>query len=94
MKLKPKQAWRIYFKKRELHKTKLCFITWLDSRLPNRFCWTDCVGWAFDPMAFNPFKLRRPVGCKLDDHCYCGRYVFGEKFKSEPATRNPQPATK
>ncbi len=54
---------------------KLKFIQHFDSLFKNRYCWADCVSWAFSNK-WNPFKIEK--GCRSDKElCYCGRFYNG-----------------
>jgi hypothetical protein len=68
-----------------MQKLKLKFVYWLNKKFPGRYCWADCVAWAFSKRR-NPFKISDSSGCKREsethssDSCYCGGWVKGKCF--------------
>ena len=67
-----------------LVRPKLSFVRWFDNFFKGKYCWTDCVGWAFDSERFNPFKIDTSKGCEADSRenelCYCGGWKKGVCF--------------
>lgn len=62
-------------------KLKIRFITWFHSLFPGRYCWADCVAWAYSNK-WNPFKIMRSRPCEIDSldnkSCYCGSWQDGK----------------
>jgi len=60
------------------------FINWFYKKFPGKYCWTDCVSWAYASERWNPFKIDRPTGCATEskEHptkaCYCGCWMNGK----------------
>ncbi len=69
---------------------KLKFVQWWDRINPGKYCWADCVSWAFDPEQWNPFKIGGSEGCEIEsiehEHeiCYCGGWNKGVCFATLP----------
>lgn len=65
---------------------KMKFISWFHNLYPDKYCWTDCVGWAFRSDSFNPFRIENARGCEIEsiqhEHqcCYCGGWQSGKCF--------------
>lgn len=81
---KVKRAW-YRFHKKHLKKRKLRFVYWFDKKFPGKYCWADCVSWAFNSGAFNPFKIGNAQACKTESEidayyhqCYCGGWSKGK----------------
>lgn len=64
-------------------KLRLRFIYFFDSVFKNKFCWADCVSWAFNfkVKKFNPFNIDLAKTCREESEeygtCYCGRFYQG-----------------
>lgn len=74
------------FHNKHLVKRKLHFVAWFDKKFPGKYCWADCVSWAFDWRCFNPFKIGRAEGCKIESEqyphcCYCGKWSNGKLWQ-------------
>lgn len=75
---------------------------WFHSKLyPGKYCWADCVSWAFSPTRFNPFEIQTSGGCEVEskehehEACYCGSWYKGVCFdtlskKEQQAIRDEQ----
>lgn len=76
------KKWWYRFHTKRIEKKKLKFVKWFHSFQPHKYCWTDCVAFAYSPFRINPFKIDAPIGCKIDsetsNHCYCGSWYKGE----------------
>jgi hypothetical protein len=63
---------------------KLWFVAILNDRWPERYCWADCVAFAFSPERYNPFKIECSTGCIIESKdmkaCYCGQFADGKCF--------------
>lgn len=72
------------FHKNHLERKKIRFVSWFDSVFPGKYCWAECVSWAFNCYNLNPFTIERSKGCKQEsiDHehkmCYCGGWQGGK----------------
>lgn len=83
MKRKIKQWWRVVHKKR-LESAKLKFVKWFSDQYSGKYCWADCVMWAYNATRFNPYKIDKATGCAQEsiDHdtqsCYCGGWNSGQ----------------
>jgi hypothetical protein len=81
-----KKHWYKFFKKRKIEKHKLKFVSWFDNLFKGKYCWTDCVSFAFSPERFNPFRIESSKGCEIESikhqHklCYCGGWQNGKCF--------------
>lgn len=77
-----KKYWYRIFRKTNLGNLKLKFMFWFYDQIPKKYCWADCVSWAFDTESFNPFKIGRSGGCCTESKeriaCYCGCWVEGK----------------
>lgn len=68
-----------------MFRLKLKFIKWFHSKFPGKYCWADCVAWAYSK-SWNPFTVDRSEGCKKEstEHstksCYCGGWQKGKCF--------------
>lgn len=71
------------FHQKFLENKKLRFASWWFDRDRSKYCWADCVMWAFSQYRFNPWKIDTSKGCELEskDHqckaCYCGIWQDG-----------------
>lgn len=89
MKRKIQRWWRI-FHATHLLKSKLKFIGWFHDRFKGKYCWADCVAWAYNPSQFNPFKAGTSKGCKIESKqhdtkmCYCGGWNNGVCWDTLP----------
>lgn len=69
---------------------KLKFIRWFHSLFPGKYCWTDCVAWAYSKTRWNPFKIDGSKGCEVEsiEHqvkaCYCGSWKDGKCWEKLP----------
>ncbi len=75
------------FHRKYLQDIKLTFVQWFHSKLyPGKYCWADCVGWAFSPTRFNPYDIESSKGCEAEskehecETCYCGSWHKGVCF--------------
>lgn len=63
---------------------KIKFVTWFSRLFPGKYCWTECVSWAYSSSAFNPFKIEKSNGCRTEsldkESCYCGQWYKGKCF--------------
>lgn len=66
---------------------KLRFIGFFHSKLfPGKYCWADCVSWAYGRKRWNPFRIDSSRGCKTEskerEHhaCYCGGWKDGQCY--------------
>jgi len=84
-----KRKWRMVrnkFFNRFIQSKKLKFIVWFDAKNPGKYCWADCVSWAFSPTQWNPFDIGSSEGCEIEskEHshktCYCGGWMNGVCF--------------
>lgn len=89
MKRKLKRWWSI-FHSDHLRERKLKIAAWVDKKYPGKYCWADCVIWAYSPYKFNPFKIDKSDACKKEsiEHscklCYCGGWNNGVCFALLP----------
>lgn len=89
MRIKIRRAWHVFYDK-YLSKRKLRFVQWWDDKYPGKYCWADCVSWAFNPYSFNPFKIADSGACEIEskEHqhkmCYCGGWDNGVCFAKLP----------
>lgn len=80
-----KRYW-ITFHNRFIVSRKLTFVRWFHSKHPGKYCWADCVSYAFSSSSINPFKIQSAIGCKKEslEHsckaCYCGAWSQGKCF--------------
>jgi hypothetical protein len=62
---------------------KLKFITWFFNKHPDKYCWADCVSWAYSPK-LNPFKVDSASACEKESSdtgsCYCGCWYKGKCY--------------
>lgn len=72
-------------------KYKMKFVTWWDKKFPGKYCWADCVSWAFAYDRWNPFKIESSRGCEIESKtdglykmCYCGGWKDGICFAKLP----------
>lgn len=62
---------------------KLRFIGWFHSKFPAKYCWADCVSWAYSKR-WNPFKIDKAKACEIEsvthscEQCYCGAWNRGK----------------
>jgi len=59
------------------------FASWWHNQFPGKYCWADCVSWVFDWKRFNPFRIEKAGGCKIESetypfNCYCGCWINGK----------------
>ena len=79
------RAW-VRFHRDYLAHRKLKFATWWDNINSGKYCWADCVSWAFSPEEWNPFKISSSKGCEIEsiehehESCYCGGWNKGVCF--------------
>lgn len=65
---------------------KLKFVRWFHSKFPAKYCWADCVAWAYSRNRFNPFRIDKATACDLESRegdngmCYCGGWNKGQCF--------------
>lgn len=58
-------------------KFKMWFVQIWHDLVPGKYCWADCVSWAYGSR-WNPFKIESSSGCiteskeHKDGCCYCG----------------------
>jgi len=70
-------------------KVKLKFINWFFNLFPDKYCWADCVSWAYSNR-INPFKISSSLPCKIEskehEHnlCYCGGWTNGKCYHTLP----------
>ena len=80
-----KRMW-FQFHSDRLVKLKLKFVSWFDAKYPGKYCWDDCVAWAYSPRRFNPYKIENSKGCETEskthdtESCYCGGWVNGKCY--------------
>ncbi len=59
---------------------KLKFVSWFHMKHPGKYCWADCVSWAFSKR-WNPYKIKKTESCAILSkgiyQCDCGCYVNG-----------------
>ena len=78
-------------KKDKIKNRRLKFIQLFDRIFKNKYCWADCVSWAFNGSLFsneikpvNPFKIDSSKNCRKESEggntCYCGRFWDGFAF--------------
>lgn len=73
-----------------MFKIKLRFISWFHKLFPAKYCWGDCVAWAYDHKRFNPFKIESAEGCKEESKthstnmCYCCGWENGKCWEKLP----------
>lgn len=73
-----------FYKWADIEKKKMRFVTWWFGLFPGKYCWADCVTWAFSPKRYNPFNIDTSKGCeeesKTHEHesCYCGNWNAGK----------------
>jgi len=73
--------WKLHDK--YLVKRKLSFAGWLHHKFKGKYCWADCVGWAYNPARLNPFKIENSNACCEESKthstnmCYCGGWNNG-----------------
>ncbi len=76
----------ILFHNQRLERKKLKFIVWFHSKFPNKYCWADCVVWAFSPKKLNPFSIDSANACEAESKthstsmCYCGNWREGKCY--------------
>lgn len=74
--------WYRIFAKLKLENGKLKFIRRFASLFVGKYCWADCVAWAFSATRFNPFKIEPSKGCEIESAdkktCYCGGWADGK----------------
>lgn len=82
MKTKLKHVWRDFYN-RFLFRRKLRFISWWYNRNRRKYCWPDCVSWAYNPYRINPFIIDSCRGCQIESEfsqsasCWCGAWNNG-----------------
>jgi len=68
---------------------KIKFVSWFNDRYRGKYCWADCVAWAYSKR-LNPFKIDSSKGCEIEskEHstnlCYCGGWKDGKCFALLP----------
>lgn len=78
-------------KRDKVKKRRLKFIQVFDRLFKNKYCWADCVSWAFNGSLFSnsirpisPFKIDSSESCRKESEgwntCYCGRFCNGFAF--------------
>lgn len=77
------KKWWYRIHEKRIEKKKLKFVKWFHSLQPHKYCWTDCVAFAYSPTRLNPFKIDNSIGCKIEsesncENCYCGSWYKGE----------------
>lgn len=71
-------------------KFKLKVASLLHSMFPGKYCWADCVVFAFSNTRWNPFKIDSAKGCEIEskEHstkmCYCGGWNNGQCWDKLP----------
>lgn len=70
--------------KDKVHKIRFALVSLIDEVFRNRFCWADCVSWAFNYRVkkWNPFNIELAKTCREESEesesaCYCGRFYKG-----------------
>lgn len=64
---------------------RMRFVSWFHSLFPGKYCWADCVSWAYSK-SWNPFIIDNAKGCEQEslDHphrlCYCGGWKDGKCY--------------
>lgn len=67
---------------------KLKFIDWFYDKFSGKYCWADCVAWAYNSGRFNPFNIDKSLGCEEEskthpcESCYCGIWNNGRCYSS------------
>lgn len=81
MKTKLMKQWYIFHGK-YMVLPKLKFILWFTKRFPGKYCWAECVSFAYGSGQWNPFKVMDSKGCeaasKKEMACYCGQWCEGK----------------
>ncbi len=68
------------------YKLKLKFIIWFHSFFAGKYCWAECVAWAYSPTRINPFLIQKSFPCAQESEddqiqaCYCGSWQNGVCF--------------
>ena len=77
------RAW-MRFHERFLQPAKLAVAHRLHAAYPTRFCWADCVAYAYSCESLNPLKIDGCGGCKKESietgNCYCGQWCNGRSW--------------
>lgn len=67
---------------------KIRFISLFHAKRPGKYCWADCVAWAYNSGRFNPYRIDKSVGCEFESlthdskMCYCGGWNNGKCWDS------------
>jgi len=77
-----------------LRAQKLRLAQFLHDKFPARFCWADCVSYAYGVFYFNPLKIQGCKGCKIESEqntaCYCGQWCNGRLWRDLTPTEQSE----